>query len=159
MIKVAEFYDSFYKWAGPEAVLDWPKKKILAAMPQENPKGRRNDSQWCFGNISLTPRKESEGNGRSSCSAARCSNPSTRSRGGRMSIKAILSQLSRDDSELLSYAMETRLTNQFVEYRPNRWVGVNILPNLMPHLVVEQTAGMYSAGTIVRDVANCNGAE
>ena len=61
MIKVADFYDSFYKWAGPEAVLDWPKKKILAAMPQENPKGRRNDSQWCFGNISLTPRKESEG--------------------------------------------------------------------------------------------------
>lgn len=76
-----------------------------------------------------------------------------------MSIKVILSQLSRDDSELLSYAMETCLTNQFVEYRPNRWVGVNILPDLMPHLVVEQTAGMYSAGTIVRNVANCNGAE
>lgn len=75
-----------------------------------------------------------------------------------MSIKVILSQLSRQDSELLSYAMETSLTNQFVEYRPGRWVGVNILPDLMPHLVVEKTAGHYSSGTIDRgDVAICNG--
>jgi hypothetical protein len=67
-----------------------------------------------------------------------------------VTIKMILSQLAREDSELLSYAMETGLTNQFVEYRPGRWVGVNIIPELMPHLVVEKTAGIYAAGAILR---------
>lgn len=77
-----------------------------------------------------------------------------------MSIKSILRLLSHEDGELLSYALESGLTNQFVEYQPGRFVGVNILPELMPNLVIDQTAGLFSAGTIHREtVANCNGSE
>jgi hypothetical protein len=65
-----------------------------------------------------------------------------------MTIKILLRFLSDDDRELLSYAFEHGLTNQFVEYRPGRFVGVNIIPELMPNLVIEQTAGAYSAGAI-----------
>lgn len=70
-----------------------------------------------------------------------------------MSIRSILAMLPQQDYELLTYAHEEGLTNQYVEYRPGRFVGVNVLPELMPHLVVEKTAGAYSAGSVLKPEA------
>lgn len=62
-------------------------------------------------------------------------------------IKDILNQLSQSDRELLKYAFEQGLTNQFVIYEPGRFVGVNVDPEFKA-LQIEQTAGRYSEGTV-----------
>lgn len=66
----------------------------------------------------------------------------------RLSIKEILKQLAQSDQDLLTYAFEQGLSNQFVIYEPGRFVGVNIDPDFKD-LAIEQTAGRYSEGTIV----------
>jgi hypothetical protein len=68
-----------------------------------------------------------------------------------VTIRRILGGLRPADRALLDYALEAGLTNWTVRYRPGRWVGVNILPDTMPHLVVEQTAGAFAAGTYTED--------
>jgi hypothetical protein len=67
-----------------------------------------------------------------------------------MTIKGLLTVITPEDYELLTYALEQGLDNTFIEYRPGKFVGVNIIPELMPHLIIEQTAGHYSAGKIER---------
>lgn len=62
------------------------------------------------------------------------------------SIKSILSMLNPEQKEQLRYAFEQCLINQFVEYAPGRFVGVNI--QNLPHLHIEQVAGLYSSGSI-----------
>lgn len=64
------------------------------------------------------------------------------------SIKAILLGLRKEDQDQLNYAFENELRNQFVIYTTGRFIGVNIDPSLTS-LVVEQTAGFYSEGTLV----------
>jgi hypothetical protein len=64
-------------------------------------------------------------------------------------IKHILERLNSQDALLLRYAMEQGLTNQYVQYRRGFFVGVNIIPELMPNLYITETAGVYSAGEIV----------
>ena len=66
-----------------------------------------------------------------------------------MTIREILKSLPPADAELLRYGVEAGLTNQLVEYAPGRFVGVNIIPESMPHLVVEQTANAYAEGRIL----------
>lgn len=66
-----------------------------------------------------------------------------------MTIREVLSQLRLEDLELLRYAREAGLDNQFVEYQPGRFVGVNILADFMPQLAIEQNAGPFSEGVIL----------
>lgn len=66
-----------------------------------------------------------------------------------MTIKQILQRLSPANLELLEYAREQGITNMLVTYAPGRWVGVNILPEVMPRLRVEQTAGIYAEGEFI----------
>lgn len=55
-VKVAEFFTNFSDWLDPTARVEWTRKKVAADMPAEFPKGRRKDAQWCYGNLSWTPR-------------------------------------------------------------------------------------------------------
>lgn len=67
-----------------------------------------------------------------------------------MTIREILSQLRPEDQELLRYAREAGLDNQIVEYVPGRFIGVNILADFMPQLVIEQNAGPFFEGAILK---------
>ena len=62
------------------------------------------------------------------------------------SIKSIISMLTIEQKQQLHYAFEQSLMNQFIEYAPGKFVGVNI--KNLPHLHIEQVAGLYSSGTI-----------
>lgn len=64
------------------------------------------------------------------------------------SIKTILSTLEQKKKDQIQYAFEQGLVNQYVEYEPGRFIGVNI--QNLPNLIIEQTAGSYSAGSIVQ---------
>jgi hypothetical protein len=64
------------------------------------------------------------------------------------SIKSILAMLPKGPADQLKYALENELVNQYVEHEPGRFIGVNIQG--LPNLSVEQTAGLYSEGTITQ---------
>jgi hypothetical protein len=55
-ITAAALYDIFIKSLDPQDRTAWPRKRFIQNVPQEMyPYGRRKtDSQWCFGNISMT---------------------------------------------------------------------------------------------------------
>lgn len=55
-VLVKEFYEHFFKWLDPTAQAEWTRKKVSSEMPPEHPRGRRKDAQWCYGNLSWTPR-------------------------------------------------------------------------------------------------------
>ena len=64
------------------------------------------------------------------------------------SIRTILAMLEPTKKSQLQYAFEEGLVNQYVEYEPGRFIGVNI--QSLPNLNIEQTAGSYSAGVIIQ---------
>lgn len=64
------------------------------------------------------------------------------------SIRAILAMLDVKKREQLQYAFEEGLTNQYVEYAPGRFIGVNV--SNMPNLQIEQTVGAWSSGVILQ---------
>lgn len=64
------------------------------------------------------------------------------------SIKALLARLDPKKKEQLTYAFEEGLTNQYVEYEPGRFIGVNI--DGLHNLNIEQEAGVWSSGTILQ---------
>lgn len=56
--------------------------------------------------------------------------------------------LGPEDKAKLDYAFENELSNQWVEYSPGRFIGVNI--NGLQNLIVEQTAGLYAEGILMQ---------
>lgn len=62
------------------------------------------------------------------------------------SIKQILMLLSEADRATLRYAFENELTNQYVVWKPGRFIGVRIS---LPSLIVEQEAGLYAEGSLL----------
>lgn len=60
MIKVSELWDKFYEWLSPNERDNWSKISMGKQMPTKYPKGRRDDANWAFGNISFEPRKPDE---------------------------------------------------------------------------------------------------
>lgn len=68
-----------------------------------------------------------------------------------MNIKQILASLTQAQRTQIDYAFENGLINQFIEYAPGRFIGVNI--QNLSNLQIEQTAGLYSAGTILQGQA------
>lgn len=66
------------------------------------------------------------------------------------SIKSILAMLHPEHKKHLDYAFEHGLPNQYVEYSPGHFVGVNI--QNLPNFNIEQTAGFYASGTIEKEI-------
>lgn len=64
-----------------------------------------------------------------------------------MQLKDILQSLPQAHREQLMYAFENSISNQYVEYRPGKFIGVNIEGKLFQ---IEQRAGVWSSGTLVR---------
>lgn len=65
-----------------------------------------------------------------------------------MTISSILARLDKTKRTQIDYAFEEGLINQYVEYEPGRFIGVNI--QHLPHLLVEQIAGCYAEGSILQ---------
>jgi len=61
MILVSEFYDKFSEWAPPEELGYWTKVRVGKNLDKHKfPKGRRQDAQFCIGNISFSPPQSGE---------------------------------------------------------------------------------------------------
>ena len=64
-----------------------------------------------------------------------------------MTIKSIIRGLSDENRQRLMHAFENDF-EQWVEYEPQKFIGVNLNQQNVLNLSIEQTAGQWSSGEI-----------